>query len=250
MKWMHLPTKKKTPNNSSINLSMYNGCSDALWEPASGGLQTGVSQSQSHSGNCPEWDAALKLGPSLSPCTCFYYYIIFLSVQKTQRETPGSFLRRTQPEGLQHQRIWPNVQISFQAPVQPPVPKGMPAAFESPLSSLPSPCVYNAFLKTRLRTGWYMTGVLISSPHLFTLVCGTGRRDKVGIMVWNEHVTCSRGKNLVVPSGFTATDSSDWNFLSVAFGRRGAHRASTTTALYNRHSSQSPAEMPGMDHDD
>lgn len=74
----------------------------------------------------PHWNLARLL----LPAPVFIIILFFLSVQKTQRETPGSFLRRTQPEGLQHQRIWPHVQISFQAPVQPPVPKGTPPAVD------------------------------------------------------------------------------------------------------------------------
>lgn len=167
MKWM------QKNDNSSINLTTYNGCWDALWEPASGGLQTGVSQSQSRSGNCPEWDAALKLGPSLCPCTCFYHYMIFfVCAEDTERNS-----RLISPTDA----AWGTAASTHLASCPNQLPGSSTASsskryassrrwfvpshtFESPLSSLPSPCVYNAFLKTRLRTGWSMTGVLISSP--------------------------------------------------------------------------------------
>lgn len=44
--------------------------------------------------------------------------------QKTQGKTPGSFLRQPQPEGLQCQRLWPNVQIRSKASIQPSISKG------------------------------------------------------------------------------------------------------------------------------
>lgn len=93
---------------------------------------------QMHCGKCcgsgsrtgVEWEVPrvrrwIETWPSSTSLHLFLYFLsLSLPLQETQGETPGSFLRRTQPEGLQHQRTWPTVQTGLSAPVQPPLPQG------------------------------------------------------------------------------------------------------------------------------
>lgn len=120
MSWMWLP-RKITATLQSICQQNKKHCADALWEV----LWERVAH-RCGMGSAPcealNWNLALLHLPA--PVSLFSVSLSLSLLQETQGETPGSFLRRTQPEGLQHQRTWPTVQTSLSAPVQPPLPQG------------------------------------------------------------------------------------------------------------------------------
>lgn len=79
------------------------------------GMEQEVAHVRRHIETLPSSSTSLHL---------FLLLSVSLRLQETQGETPGSFLRWTQPEGLQHQHTGPAVQTELSAPVQPPLPQG------------------------------------------------------------------------------------------------------------------------------